>query len=163
MSDCLSMAGAKVGSGSGLDRLLAAQSAGCDFLMLTHQHNNPEPNKPQLLDDLLVAINAVPDNPDSARRRARFALPLAPKKTEDCKESSQVEEPLTMQAIIDTLTRVAATTKKTTAAAETRTAPSSMITPLRDAKKNAKDTHQQQNTGQGQNTESISSVLNKTS
>jgi len=37
MSDCLSMQGADVGET--LARLTAAQTAGCDFLMFTHQHN----------------------------------------------------------------------------------------------------------------------------
>ncbi|HXH55071.1 MAG TPA: beta-N-acetylhexosaminidase [Gammaproteobacteria bacterium] len=161
MSDCLSMAGATVGSGSGLDRLLAAQSAGCDFLMLTHQHNtpdHPDPNKRHLLlDHLLSVIDTIPDTPDSARRRAEFAIGPTPKKTEDCKDSGESQQ-VAMQAAIGTLTRAATTT--TTATSEISTTVSPVMSQLRDAKKSGALYNQQQNTAQPQNTQPVRSVLN---
>lgn len=63
MSDCLSMKGA--GPGSILERLRAAQEAGCDFLMLTHQHG-------PLLSNLLEILDDIPDSKASEERRALF-------------------------------------------------------------------------------------------
>jgi len=64
MSDCLSMAGA--GSGSPLERLEAAQKAGCDFLMLTHQ-------KGPLLETLMGILDRISDTKESAERRTNLA------------------------------------------------------------------------------------------
>jgi len=64
MSDCLTMKGADVGSA--LERIVAAQKAGCDFLMLTHQHG-------PLLTSLLEILDKIPDSEASAKRRMLFA------------------------------------------------------------------------------------------
>ena len=64
MSDCLTMEGANIGSF--FERLQAAQNAGCDFLMLTHQHR-------EKLDALLNILNDIPDVAASAERRQFLA------------------------------------------------------------------------------------------
>jgi beta-N-acetylhexosaminidase len=151
MSDCLSMAGATAGSGSGLDRLLAAQRAGCDFLMLTHQHNNIDPNKPQLLDHLLSVIDTIPDTPDAARRRAQFAIGPTPGKTEDCKGGAEFQ-----QVAIAALNAV--TTPTQTASESLIVSP--VVTQLRDAKEGSERDNQQRNAAQAQSAQPVRSVLN---
>lgn len=64
MSDCLSMKA--VGDKSPLERLQAAQKAGCDFLMLTHQHQ-------EALTTLLSVIDTIKDTPASSKQREIFA------------------------------------------------------------------------------------------
>ncbi len=60
MSDCLHMKGADVGKQ--LARLQAAQDAGNDFLMYTHQHG-------EKLDSLLAILKDIPDSKPAAQRR----------------------------------------------------------------------------------------------
>ena len=67
MSDCLSMKGADIGAS--LDKLRAAQAAGCDFLMLTHQHD-------EALNRLFSVLNKIPDSQQSQNRRAWFQASL---------------------------------------------------------------------------------------
>lgn len=123
MSDCLSMAGAKVDSGNALDKLLAAQKAGCDFLMLTHQHNHIDPQKPQLLDDLLAVINKVPDSTESARRRAQFAINMTSVNVEDSKSNAEFQK-----KAAEALVKAAAATEQTAAGIQTTVAPPSSNT-----------------------------------
>lgn len=125
MSDCLSMAGAKVDSGSALDKLLAAQKAGCDFLMLTHQHNHIDPQKPQLLDDVLAVINKVPDSDaESARRRAQFAINTTPA-NHDSKNSAEFQK----QAA-EVLVNAATASGQAAAGIQTAAAPPSSNAPI---------------------------------
>lgn len=63
MSDCLHMKGADVGEN--IKRLEAAQTAGNDFLMYTHQHD-------EKLDQLLSILDKVPDTKEAAERRSRL-------------------------------------------------------------------------------------------
>lgn len=63
MSDCLSMEGANIGSA--LEKLKAAQDAGCDFLMLTHQHGSK-------LDNLLTALEQIPNPSEMTLERLSF-------------------------------------------------------------------------------------------
>ncbi len=63
MSDCLHMKGADVGEQ--LARLQAAQNAGNDFLMYTHQHK-------EQLESLLGLLKDIPDTQLAAQRRERF-------------------------------------------------------------------------------------------
>lgn len=80
MSDCLHMKGADVGTQ--LARLSAAQTAGNDFLMYTHQHG-------ENLDKLLLILDQIPDTKDAADRRAQLIKSLDRK--------SKSEESLLMQ------------------------------------------------------------------
>ena len=70
MSDCLSMEGANVGGA--LERLIAAQQAGCDFLMLTHQHG-------EKLEALIGALDVLSDTDtlESEQRRTNFFEKIA--------------------------------------------------------------------------------------
>jgi beta-N-acetylhexosaminidase len=149
ISDCLSMAGATVGSGSGLDRLLAAQRAGCDFLMLTHQHNtpdHPDPNKRHLLlDHLLSIIDTIPDTPDAARRRAQFAM-------------GPIQSEIKARTEAQAQANAATTTVQT--ASQSSTAASPAVTQLRDAKENRERNDQQRNAAQAQSAQPVRSVLN---
>jgi len=63
MSDCLHMKGADVGEN--LARLKAAQIAGNDFLMYTHQHE-------ENLDKLLSILDQIPDTAEAAERRVQL-------------------------------------------------------------------------------------------
>jgi beta-N-acetylhexosaminidase len=67
MSDCLHMEGANVGEQ--LARLNAAQSAGNDFLMYTHQHGEKLVSLVQILKD-------IPDSQASMERRERFIMQI---------------------------------------------------------------------------------------
>lgn len=60
MSDCLLMKGADVGSV--LERIEAAQTAGCDFQMYTHQHGDD-------LDKLISLLDKITDTKEAAERR----------------------------------------------------------------------------------------------
>lgn len=64
ISDCLSMEGAN--RGGSLERLVAAQTAGCDFLMITHQ-------KGPALDALLAALEQIKDSKETSERRQVLA------------------------------------------------------------------------------------------
>lgn len=55
--------------GEQLQRLAAAQSAGNDFLMYTHQHG-------QKLDNLLAILTQIPDTEAAAKRRERFVTKI---------------------------------------------------------------------------------------
>ncbi len=70
MSDCLHMKGADVGEN--LARLKAAQIAGNDFLMYTHQHG-------QDLDNLLSILDQIPDTEEAAKRRMQLMASIARK------------------------------------------------------------------------------------
>lgn len=73
MSDCLHMEGANVGAQ--LARLQAAQTAGNDFLMYTHQHG-PK------LDSLLEILKDIRDTQEAMERRERLMTKIEQQRSE---------------------------------------------------------------------------------
>lgn len=105
MSDCLDMKGADVGET--LNRIAAAQAAGCDFQMYTHQHGDK-------LDRLLSILDQIPDNKISNERRMTLVKYLQKKgKTEFLSMLTQFQRTATYTTAIvigAAATAIAATT-----------------------------------------------------
>ncbi len=71
MSDCLNMEGANIGKP--FERMIAAQNAGCDFLMMLHQ-KGPD------LDNLIASLDQIPDTKESMERRQTLAASIPGRK-----------------------------------------------------------------------------------